>query len=121
MAIQTQQIAEMKPKATYYDLVLACPDALPITVIAKDYGWSGKRMNKFLQEKKVQYKLGDTWLLYAEYADKGYTKSETVSYKGKNGDDHSKVHTKWTQKGRLFIYELMKAAGYLPIVEKEAA
>lgn len=60
VAIQNQQIAEMRPKVTYYDLVLSCPDALPISIIAKDYGWSAKRMNKFLHEKGVQYKIGKT-------------------------------------------------------------
>ena len=119
VAIQNQRIAEMQPKVTYYDLVLSCPDALPITVIAKDYGWSGKRMNKFLHEQGVQYKLRKTWLLYAHHADKGYTRSETYPYTGNDGNVHNAVNTKWTQKGRLFIYSLMKAAGYLPKVEKD--
>ena len=119
VAIQSQQIAEMEPKVTYYDLVLSCPDALPITVIAKDYGWSGKRMNKFLHDEGVQYKLQKTWLLYAQYADKGYTMSETYPFMDHHGNVHNAVHTKWTQKGRMFIYSLMKAAGYLPKTQEE--
>lgn len=117
VAIQTQQIAEFQPKASYYDLVLSCRDALPVSVIAKDYGWSAKKMNKFLHEQGVQYKLGETWLLYAKYAEMGYTKSETFTYPGHNEVIHSKVGTKWTQAGRLFIYELMKKAGHTPIIE----
>jgi len=62
VAVKTQQIAELQPKASYYDLVLSCRDALPISIIAKDYGWSAKKMNKFLHEQGVQYKLGETWL-----------------------------------------------------------
>ena len=119
VAIQNQQIAEMQPKVTYYDVVLSCPDALPISIIAKDYGWSAKRMNKFLHEKGVQYKLQKTWLLYAHHADKGYTKSETYPYTDHNGAVHNAINTKWTQKGRLFIYELMTAAGYLPEIEQD--
>ena len=80
VAVKTQQIAELQPKASYYDLVLSCRDALPISIIAKDYGWSAKKMNKFLHEQGVQYKLGETWLLYARYAEMGYTKSETFTY-----------------------------------------
>ena len=72
VAFQTQQIAELQPKASYYDLVLSCRDALPISIIAKDYGWSAKKMNRFLHEQGVQYKLGETWLLYAKYAEMGY-------------------------------------------------
>lgn len=45
-AVQKQQIAEMKPKATYYDVVLRCKDAVNISVIAKDYGWSAQRLKK---------------------------------------------------------------------------
>lgn len=120
VAIQNQQIAEMQPKVTYYDIVLSCPDALPISIIAKDYGWSAKRMNQFLHEKGIQYKLRKTWLLYAHHADKGYTKSETYPFTDHNGAVHNAINTKWTQKGRLFIYELMTATGYLPEIEQNS-
>ena len=117
LAIQSQQITEMTPKVSYYDLVLSCPDALPISIIAKDYGWSAKRMNQFLHEQGIQYKLRKTWLLYAEHADKGYTQSETYPYKDHSGNVHNSINTKWTQSGRLFIYSLMTAAGNYPLVE----
>lgn len=120
LAIQSQQIAEMAPKVSYYDLVLSCPDALPISFIAKDYGWSAKRMNQFLHEQGVQYKLRKTWLLYADHAGKGYTRSETYPYEDSNGIIHNSINTKWTQSGRLFIYSLMTGAGYFPLVEKNA-
>lgn len=120
VAMQTQQIAEMQPKVSYYDLVLSCPDALPITILAKDYGWTAQQMNKFLHEQGVQYKLQKTWLLYARYQDKGYTHSETYPYTDHNGNVHNSINTKWTQSGRLFIYELMKAAGNLPLVEQDS-
>ena len=118
-AIQTQRIAELEPKATYYDEVLKCRDALPTSIIAKDYGWSAKKLNKFLHEQGVQYKLQGTWLLYSKYADKGYTKSETYPYEGSTGNYHTAINTKWTQAGRLFIYNLMKNAGNTPIIERE--
>jgi len=120
VAVQQQQIAEMKPKATYYDVVLKCKDAVNISVIAKDYGWSGIRMNEYLHDKAVQFKQGDTWLLYQKHADKGYTRTNTHVYEDSNGFEHTKVHTKWTQKGRLFIYEQMKADGIYPQIEMEA-
>ena len=118
VAIQGQQIAELEPKATYHDYVLKSKNSVTITVIAKDYGWSGKKLNQYLHEKGVQYKVGDTWVLYAKYADKGYTKSETNTFNGKDGEPRSKVHTKWTQAGRLFIYSLMSADGNMPIMEQ---
>lgn len=119
VAIGQQQIAEMKPKATYYDVVLKCRDAVNISVIAKDYGWSAMRMNEFLHEKGIQFKQGDIWLLYQKYAPNGYTKTNTHIYEDSKGIQHTKVHTKWTQKGRLFIYEQLKADGIYPQIEME--
>ena len=119
VAVQQQQIAEMKPKATYYDVVLKCKDAVNISVIAKDYGWSGIRMNEYLHDKGIQFKQSDTWLLYQKHADKGYTRTNTHVYEDSNGFEHTKVHTKWTQKGRLFIYEQLKADGIYPQIEME--
>lgn len=118
-AVQKQQIAEMQPKATYYDVVLKCKDAVNISVIAKDYGWSAQKMNEYLHQKGVQYKQSDIWLLYQKHAGCGYTKTNTHIYKDGCGSEHTKVHTKWTQKGRLFIYSLLKADGIFPQIEME--
>ena len=120
IAVQCQQIAELQPKASYYDLVLNCKDLISTSAIAKDYGKSAVWMNRWLHEKGVQFKQGDIWLLYQRYAEKGYTSTKTHSYFGTDGEPHTKVHTYWTQKGRLFIYGLMKEDGILPLIEKGA-
>ena len=118
-AVQEQQIAELNPKATYYDLVLQCSDLVSATVIAKDYGKSAKWLNKILAENKVQFKQGGIWVLYKKYAEKGYTQTKTDTYVDNKGIAHTKPHTHWTQKGRLFIYGFLKDLGYLPIVERQ--
>lgn len=120
IAVQNQQIVEMKPKVSYYDVVLNCKDLVAISVIAKDYGWSANRMNQYLHEKGVQYKQGNKiWLLYQKYAEMGYTNTKTHSYPGRDGSMHTAVHTYWTQAGRLFIYDLLKSDGILPTMEQE--
>lgn len=120
VAVQKQQISETKPKASYYDVVLNCKDLVAISVIAKDYGWSANRMNQYLHKKGVQYKQGNKiWLLYQKYSELGYTSTKTNSYSGSDGTVHTKPHTYWTQKGRLFIYELLKSDGILPNIERE--
>jgi anti-repressor protein len=119
IAIQNQQITEMKPKVSYYDVVLNCKDLISTSAIAKDYGKSAIWMNRYLHEKGIQFKQGDIWLLYQKYAENGYTSTKTHSYLGSSGEQHTKVHTYWTQKGRLFIYELMKSDGILPQIEME--
>lgn len=122
VAVQNQQISEMKPKASYYDVVLNCKDLVAISTIAKDYGWSANRMNRYLYENGVQFKQGNKiWLLYQKYAEKGYTSTKTHSYLGNDGTVHTRVHTYWTQQGRLFIYGLLKENGILPIMEREVS
>ena len=119
VAVQNQQIAEMKPKVSYYDIVLQCKEVLLISVIAKDYGWSANKMNKYLHNKGVQFKQGNKiWLLYQKYADKEYTSTKTHDYYDSHNNQHTAVHTYWTQQGRLFIYSLMKSDGNLPLIEQ---
>lgn len=118
VAVQTQQIAELKPKASYYDVVLNCKDLISVTEIAKDYGKTAQWLNNILHEEGIQYKQGNKiWLLYKKYADKGYTNTKTQTFNGSDGKVHTKVHTYWTQKGRLFIYDLLKKQGVLPLIE----
>ena len=119
-AVQKQQLLEMKPKVSYYDVVINSPDLISITEIAKDYGWSAKHMNGYLHSKGIQYKQGDRiWILYQKYAEQGLTSTKTHAYLSGDGNTHTKVHTYWTQKGRLFIYDLLKKDGILPLIEKE--
>lgn len=112
--VAEQQVHELKPKATYYDLVLQNKSLLSVSKIAKDYGMSARALNKLLHELGVQYKQGDIWLLYAKHQDKGYTHTSTYAL----DEERSKVTTKWTQKGRLFIYDLLKDNNILPTIER---
>jgi len=115
-AQKEQIIYELSPKATYYDMVLQTKSLVAISKIAKDFGLSAKALNKMLHEAGVQYKQGSCWLLYQKHADKGYTQSKTQLL----DEDHSKMHTYWTQKGRLFIYELLKnQLNILPLIERK--
>lgn len=115
---QEQVIGELKPKADYVDRILKNPGLVTITQIAKDYGMSGSSLNKKLNELGVQYKQSEQWLLYRKYQDKGYTFSETMEIVRSDGRPDVKMNTKWTQKGRLFLYELLKENGILPSIEK---
>lgn len=115
---KNQLIGELKPKANYVDIILDNKGLVTITQIAKDYGMSGRRMNKLLYEFGVQYKQSGQWLLYSKYHDKGYTHSKTIDIVRGDGVPDVVMETKWTQKGRLFIYDLLKDNGIFPIIEK---
>ncbi|EGT4599380.1 Rha family transcriptional regulator [Clostridioides difficile] len=116
--MKDQVINELKPKADYTDTILKSDSLVTITQIAKDYGMSGTEMNKLLHKLKVQYKQSEQWLLYKEHQGKRYTHSETIEITRTNGNISTKMITKWTQKGRLFLYDLLRANNILPEIEK---
>ena len=116
--IQTQQINELKPKADYTDRILKTTDLMTITQIAKDYGMSAKQFNALLHDYKVQFKQNGQWLLYSQYQSKGYTSSETVEFYRSDGTVGVRLNTKWTQKGRLFLYGLLKKHDVVPTIER---
>lgn len=117
-AQQKQMIGELKPKADYMDKILNNKGLVTISQIAKDYGMSGRAMNEKLHELGVQYKQSGQWLLYSKYHDKGYTHSRTINITHSDGTPDVTMETKWTQKGRVFIYELLKGVGVLPVIEQ---
>lgn len=118
--MQKQVIGTLQPKADYADLILRSTDLVAISQIAKDYGMSANKINKTLRDMRIQYKgAGGQWLLYSKYHDKGYARSETINITHSNGRPGVMMHTKWTQKGRLFLYNKLKEAGILPIIEQE--
>ncbi len=112
-------IKGMKPKADYTERILKNPGLVSITQVSKDYGLSGAEMNKLLHGLKVQYKKSGQWLLYSQYDGKGYVHSDTVDIKHKDGREDVKMNTKWTQAGRLFLYNLLKSKNVLPLIETQ--
>lgn len=111
---QAALLREWQAKARYCDAVLQSSDALPITVIAKDYGFTAQFLNKYLHNNGVQYPCGGTWVLYRRHANKGYVHPETVLY----GTTHCRQHLLWTQKGRAFLYDFLREDGILPLSER---
>lgn len=111
-----QALLEATPKVTYYDIVLQSDSLITTTEIAKDYGLSAKKLNSLLHDAGVQFKQSGRWFLYARFAEQGYTQSKTHEY----DEGKTKTHMYWTQKGRLFIYDLLKNQfGLLPVIEQD--
>ena len=114
-----KQITELKPAKEYVDKILSTEDTMTITQIAADYGLSGLRLNQILHQERIIRNVGGQWLLYMEHMNKGYTKSETIAIKKKDGTDKVITATKWTQKGRLKIHQTLTKLGILANVDKE--
>lgn len=117
---QQQIITELQPKANYVDMILQSKSLVTITQIAKDYGMSGRKLNKILKELKIQYKVGGQWVLYSKYQNGGYVHSRTIDITRTDGRADVAMQTEWTQKGRLFLYEELKKRGYIPVIEQAA-
>ena len=115
---QRQQIADFQPMREYLDTILSCPGALAVTQIAADYGMSAKRLNHILHEEGIQRKVNGQWILYREYMGKGYTKSATIPITHGDGSPDAKVHTYFTQRGRLLIHEIMTRRGILAVMDR---
>lgn len=116
--MKDQRINELKPKADYTDMILSSKSLVTTTQIAKDYGMSGKAFNQLLHKYGIQYIQSGQWLLYSKYQSEGYTSSETIRIQHRDGTYGAKMNTKWTQKGRLFLYNKLKSKGTLPMIER---
>lgn len=114
---RNKQIKELKPKAEYTEMVLQSNNTFTIRQIANDYGMSAQEFNKLLNKFEIQYKQSGQWLLYKPYKDKGYACSETTIISNGVGRVRTSMHTKWTQKGRKFLYDFLKCKGIVPTIE----
>ena len=110
-----EENAFLSVKAKYYDRILQSKNAVPVTQIAKDYGMSAIAFNRMLHDYGIQYSIRNSWVLYAEYANLGYTQSKTYAI----DEDKAVMHTCWTQAGRIFLYNFLKEHGVLPMCEQE--
>lgn len=117
--VAEQRVAEYEPKISYLDSILESTDTVTITQIAADYGLSAVAMNKRLNELKIQHKVGGQWILYTRHQREGYTKSHTTRVPKADGKEKVVMNTKWTQKGRLFIYESLKEINVYPLMDIE--
>lgn len=115
--VAEQRVNELQPKADYYDSILNNQGLVTISKISKNYGMSAVKFNQLLHDLGVQFNQSGTWLLYSKHQAKGYTHIEPFDYTDANGNQQVKTRMKWTQKGHIFIYELLKKNGILPMIE----
>ncbi len=113
------ELAEAQKSKSYLDVILQTTDLLTITQIAQDYGKGAAAFNKILHDLRIQRKVNGQWILYKKYMGQGYERVNTFHFEGRDGKMHSKNTTYWTQAGRKFLYDQLKKADILPVIEWE--
>lgn len=113
------KIIEMLPNVSYYDQILQSDATMTITQIAQDYGMSAIKLNLLLSDMKIQHKVRGQWILYGQFLHGGYVHSRAIDIIRSDGRHDVKYNTEWTTKGRIFLYEALKAKGILPLIEQE--
>ena len=112
------RVRRLQPLADYTALILACPETVSVSQVAQDYGMSAVAFNRILNRAGIQYSVGGQWVLYAAYKDRGLVQSYTFNYRHNDGTDGCRMYTRWTQRGRLFLYDILKKMGIIPMIEK---
>ena len=113
-----QRVRKLQPLADYTALILACPETVSVSQVAQDYGMSAVAFNRILNRAGIQYSVGGQWVLYAAYKDRGLVQSYTFNYRHNDGTDGCRMYTRWTQRCRLFLYDILKKMGIIPMIEK---
>lgn len=118
ISVMSTEIVEMKKKTDYLEVILNSKETVTITQIAQDYGMTAKSFNRLLEDLKIQRKVNGQWILYSPYITQGYVHSKSVPIMHRDGSRDSVLNTEWRQKGRIFLYEKLKKAGVLPLIER---
>ena len=118
---QKQIIADFEPVKQYVDTILDSKGTLAVSQIAADYDMSPQALNKILHEERVQRKVNGQWILYRDHMGMGYTKSAPITITRSDGRPDIISQTQWTQKGRLFIHEILTKRGIVAIIDRKLA
>lgn len=116
---QRQIIKDFEPIKQYVDTILESTGTLTTSQIAADYDLSARTLNKILHEEGVQHNVNGQWILYRKHMEMGYTKSKTIPITRSDGSPDTKMHTQWTQKGRMMIHEILTRRGIKAVMDKE--
>ena len=87
--------------------VLAMLTGLTTEQVAKELNMTVHELTHLLIEQNVMYKQSGQYMLYKDYAHKGYAKNRTHSYYDGEGCMHTSVYLVWTEEGRKFIHRLL--------------
>ena len=104
-----EQIAKLQPRADYADQVLDSITCITTTQLAKELDMTAQELNRLLCEMRIRYWQSGQYLLYADYARRGYAQNRTRVYHDMFGAVHTASSLVWTERGKQFIHQLLSA------------
>lgn len=113
-----QQITQLKERTAYLNVIMADNSTVTVSQVAQDYGFSAVSFNNLLKGLRIQRKIGEQWVLYAEYLNHGYVATRMIPIHHSDSPDTYKPMTVWTQAGRKFLYDRLKKHGVIPMIER---
>lgn len=116
-----EHIRTLEARTRYLDVIDSQRDTVTVSQIAQDYGQSAVAFNNLLKGLRIQRRIGEQWVLYADFVDRGYVANRMIPIHHAGGPDTYKPMTVWTQTGRRFLYEQLRKHGVLPLVERSVA
>lgn len=116
-----QQIQQLEQRTAYLNVIMADQSTVTVSQIAQDYGMSAVKFNNLLNGLRIQRKIGEQWVLYADYLNRGYVATRMIPIHHSGKPDTHRPLTAWTQAGRRFLYEELKRNRILPLIECQPA
>lgn len=113
-----QQIQMLEKQTAYLQLIMNDKGTVTTSQVAQDYGHSAVAFNRLLNGLRIQRRVGEQWLLYADYINKGYVATRMIPIHHSGEPDTYKPMTVWTQLGRKFLYDTLKKNGIIPLLER---
>jgi anti-repressor protein len=106
IAQKDKLIADMKPKAEFFDAVADCKNAQPMDRVAKilDMGIGRNKLFDILRQKKV---LDRNNIPYQEYVDRGYFRVVEQKFTKPTGEIQINIKTMVFQRGIDYIRKLV--------------
>ena len=105
---------------TYLDTIMDSEFDVPTFIVAADYGLTDHDLNVLLSGLGLVRWTGTQWVFRHKCIVNGYVRFQTYTYFRADDTEGRRSRFDWTKRGRVFLYNLLKSHGVLPLIEQTA-
>ena len=99
------EVRLLASQADYCQQVLLSVSCYTMTQVAKEMSMTVYDLTRRLLQCGIIYYQSNQYMLYADFARKGYAKTRTDWRKCRDGKNRSTVRLVWTESGRQFLHD----------------